>query len=205
MQAQNDRSFDWEICPVKVPTRKGDVIVDRDEGVLRAQVDKIPTLRPAFAKDGTVTAGNASSISDGAASLVLMRQSTAQSLQLAPLARVVCHVNHAQAPEWFTTAPVEAVKKLLAKAGWRVADVDLWEINEAFAVVPLAAIELLGLDDERVNVNGGACVLGHPIGASGARLIVTLIGALKSRGLKRGVATLCIGGGEATAIAIELV
>lgn len=190
-------AFDWEITPVAVVTQ--------DEQPLKAQLDKIPKLKPAFKPDGTVTAANASSISDGAAALLLMRASTAKDLGLAPLARVVGHAGHAQEPRWFTTAPAGAVRKLLARVGWQAADVDLWEINEAFAVVAMAAMRELGLAHEQVNVHGGACALGHPIGATGARLIVTLLGALHHRGLRRGVATLCIGGGEATAVAIEMV
>ncbi|KON81835.1 acetyl-CoA C-acetyltransferase [Azoarcus sp. PA01] len=208
MRAQNaiqDGSFAWEVAPVTVPGRKGDVVVDRDEQPPKAQIDKIAGLKPAFKKDGTVTAANSSSISDGAAALVLMRRSTADKLGLAPLATVQGHATHAQEPQWFTTAPVGAVQKVLAKAGWNVGDVDLWEINEAFAVVTMAAMKELDLPHDRVNVHGGACALGHPIGASGARIIVTLLGALKKYGKKRGVASLCIGGGEATAVAVELV
>ena len=202
--AINDGAFTWEVVPVTVAGRKGEVVVDRDEQPLKAQLDKIGTLKPAFKKDGTVTAANSSSISDGAAALVLMRKSTADKLGLAPLATIVGHATHAQEPQWFTTAPVGAMQKVLAKAGWGVGDVDLWEINEAFAVVTMAAMKELNLPHDKVNVNGGACALGHPIGASGARILVTLIGALRRRGLKRGVASLCIGGGEATAMAIEL-
>jgi len=207
-RAQNaiqDGSFAWEVAPVTVPGRKGDVVVDKDEQPPKAQIDKIAGLKPAFAKDGTVTAANSSSISDGAAALVMMRRSTADKLGLAPLATIVGHATHAQEPQWFTTAPVGAVQKVLAKAGWNVGDVDLWEINEAFAVVTMAAMKELDLPHDRVNVHGGACALGHPIGASGARIIVTLLGALKQYGKKRGVASLCIGGGEATAVAVELV
>lgn len=202
--AINDGAFTWEVTPVIVAGRKGDVVVDKDEQPLKAQLDKIGTLKPAFKKDGTVTAANSSSISDGAAALVLMRKSTADKLGLAPLATIVGHATHAQDPAWFTTAPVGAMQKVLAKAGWGVGDVDLWEINEAFAVVTMAAMKELNLPHDKVNVNGGACALGHPIGASGARILVTLIGALRRRGLKRGVASLCIGGGEATAMAIEV-
>ncbi len=202
--AINGGAFTWEVVPVTVAGRKGEVVVDRDEQPLKAQLDKIGTLKPAFKKDGTVTAANSSSISDGAAALVLMRKSTADKLGLAPLATIVGHATHAQEPQWFTTAPVGAMQKVLAKAGWGVGDVDLWEINEAFAVVTMAAMKELNLPHDKVNVNGGACALGHPIGASGARILVTLIGALRRRGLKRGVASLCIGGGEATAMAIEL-
>ncbi|PKO55254.1 MAG: acetyl-CoA C-acyltransferase, partial [Betaproteobacteria bacterium HGW-Betaproteobacteria-19] len=179
-------------------------VVDKDEQPLKAQLDKIGSLKPAFRKDGTVTAANSSSISDGAAALVLMRKSTAERLGLSPVATIIGHATHAQEPAWFTTAPVGAMQKVLAKAGWGVEDVDLWEINEAFAVVTMAAMKEMKLPHDRVNVNGGACALGHPIGASGARILVTLIGALRAKGLKRGVASLCIGGGEATAMAIEV-
>ncbi|MEO8298111.1 MAG: acetyl-CoA C-acetyltransferase [Burkholderiales bacterium] len=196
--------FDWEVTPVNVPGRGGDKVIQQDEQPLKAQLDKIPGLKPSFAKDGTVTAANSSSISDGAAALVLMRQSTAKARGLQPLAVIRAHANHAQEPAWFTTAPVGAMQKVLAKAGWSTAEVDLWEINEAFAVVTMAAMQELKLPHEKVNMNGGACALGHPIGASGARIVVTLIGALRQQGLKRGVASLCIGGGEATAMAIEL-
>ncbi len=197
-------AFATEITPVTVKGRGGDVLVAIDEGPGRIKLDKIPTLKPAFKKDGTITAASSSSINDGAAARVLMRSSTAQQLGSRPLARIVAHAVHAQAPNWFATAPVGAVHKVLAKAGWSVADVDLWEVNEAFAVVPMALMHELGLSHDIVNVNGGACALGHPIGASGARIMVTLMHALKARGLKKGVATLCIGGGEATAVAIEL-
>lgn len=197
-------AFATEITPVTVKGRGGDVLVSTDEGPGRIKLDKIPTLKPAFKKDGTITAASSSSINDGAAALVLMRSSTAQQLGSQPLARMVAHAVHAQAPNWFATAPVGAVHKVLAKAGWAVTDVDLWEVNEAFAVVPMALMHELGLSHDIVNVNGGACALGHPIGASGARIMVTLIHALQARGLKKGVATLCIGGGEATAVALEL-
>ena len=197
-------AFAKEIIPVTVKGRGGEVLVAIDEGPGRIKLDKIPTLKPAFKKDGTITAASSSSINDGAAALVLMRNSTAQQLGNRPLARIVAHAVHAQAPNWFATAPVGAVHKVLAKAGWTVADVDLWEVNEAFAVVPMALMHELGLSHDIVNVNGGACALGHPIGASGARILVTLIHALQARGLTKGVATLCIGGGEATAIALEL-
>ncbi len=204
-QANTDGSFAWEIAPVTVSGRKGDVVIDKDEQPFKAQLEKIPTLKPAFRKDGTVTAANSSSISDGAAALVMMRASTAAKLGLKPVATMVGHSTFAQEPGLFTTAPVGAMKKLLAKNGWSADSVDLWEINEAFAVVTMAAMHDLGLPHDRVNVHGGACALGHPIGASGARVIVTLIGALKKHGKKRGVASLCIGGGEATAVGIELV
>ena len=197
-------AFAAEITPVTVKGRSGDVLVAIDEGPGRIKLDKIPTLKPAFKKDGTITAASSSSINDGAAALVLMRASTAAQLGSKPLARIVAHAVHAQAPNWFATAPVGAVHKVLSKAGWTVAAVELWEVNEAFAVVPMALMHELGLSHDIVNVNGGACALGHPIGASGARIMVTLIHALQARGLKTGVATLCIGGGEATAVALEL-
>ena len=199
--------FDWEVAPV-APVgklgRSGQDELVHDEQPPKAQIDKIPRLKPAFRQDGTVTAANASSISDGAAALMLMRASTAQQLGVQPLARIVGHANHAQEPRWFSTAPAGTVRKLLTQVGWASHEVDLWEINEAFAVVTLAAMRELDLPHDRVNVHGGACALGHPIGATGARLIVTLLGALRQRGQQRGVATLCIGGGEATAVAIEL-
>jgi acetyl-CoA C-acetyltransferase len=204
-QANSDGSFAWEIAPVTVSGRKGDVVIDKDEQPFKANLEKIPTLKPAFRKDGTVTAANSSSISDGAAALVMMRASTAAKLGLKPVATMVGHSTFAQEPGLFTTAPVGAMKKLLAKNGWSADSVDLWEINEAFAVVTMAAMHDLALPHDKVNVHGGACALGHPIGASGARVIVTLIGALKKHGKKRGVASLCIGGGEATAVGIELV
>ena len=203
-QAKRDGLFQWEIAPVAVPGRGGEKLVNEDEAPGKVQLDKISTLKPAFAKDGTVTAANSSSISDGAAALVLMRQSTARERGLAPLAVIHGHATHAQEPAWFTTAPVGAIQKLLAKVGWQAGDVDLWEINEAFAVVTMATMRELSLPHERVNVHGGACALGHPIGATGARIIVTLLGALRARQLRRGVASLCIGGGEATALALEL-
>jgi acetyl-CoA C-acetyltransferase len=179
-------------------------VVRHDEQPAKARLDKIAGLKPAFKKDGTITAANASSISDGAAALVLMRASTAAQRGVAPLARIVAHAVHAQAPEWFATAPAGAIRKVLAQAGWTPAQVDLWEVNEAFAAVTMAAMHEFNLPHEIVNVHGGACALGHPIGASGARIVVTLLGALRKRGLKRGVAALCIGGGEATALAVEL-
>lgn len=202
--ANGDGSFDWEIAPVTVSGRKGDVVVNKDEGPFAVNVDKIPTLKPAFAKDGTVTPANSSSISDGAAALVLMRASQAEKLGLAPIARIVGHATHAHTPALFPTAPVGAMQKLLAKAGWTTDQVDLYEINEAFAVVTMAAMHDMKLPAEKVNIHGGACALGHPIGASGARIVVTLLGALKKYGMKRGVASLCIGGGEATALAVEM-
>jgi acetyl-CoA C-acetyltransferase len=197
-------AFAAEITPVTVKTRAGDVVVSIDEGPGKVKLDKIAGLKPAFKKDGTITAASSSSINDGAAALVLSRESTAKQLGAKPIARIVGHATFAQEPEWFTTAPVGAVNKLLKKIGWTVKDVDLWEVNEAFAVVPMAAMTELGISHDIVNVNGGACALGHPIGASGARIIVTLMYALKARGLKKGIATLCIGGGEGTALAIEL-
>ena len=198
-------AFKDEIAPVTVKDRKGERVVDTDEGPGKINIDKIPTLKPAFKKDGTVTAAASSSINDGAAAMVLMRESTAKKLGCKPLARIVAHATHAQEPEWFSTAPIGASEKVLAKAGWKTDDVDLWEINEAFAVVPMALMHDMKVPHDKVNVNGGACALGHPIGASGARIMVTLIHALKSRGLKKGIATLCIGGGEATAVALEMV
>ena len=198
-------AFQAEITPVTVKTRAGETVVSIDEGPGKVKLDKITSLKPAFKKDGTVTAASSSSINDGAAAMVLMRESTANKLGCKPLARIVSHATHAQEPEWFATAPVGATEKALAKAGWKVEDVDLWEVNEAFAVVPMALMHDLKVPHDKVNVNGGACALGHPIGASGARIMVTLIHALKARGLKKGVATLCIGGGEGTAVALELV
>jgi acetyl-CoA C-acetyltransferase len=194
-----------EITPVVVKGRAGDTVISIDEGPGRIKLDKIAGLRPAFKKDGTITAASSSSINDGAAALVLMRQSTADKGNVKPLARIVSHATYAQEPNWFATAPLGATQKALAKAGWTAKDVQLWEINEAFAVVPMALMTELSLSHDIVNVNGGACALGHPIGASGARIIVTLIYAMQARGLKRGLATLCIGGGEATAMAIELI
>lgn len=204
LRAQENGAFDHEITPVTVKSRKGDIVVEQDEQPRNARPDKIPSLRPAFAKDGTVTAANASSISDGAAALVLMRESDAKAKGLTIRARIVGHQSHAHEPGWFTTAPVPAMQKLIDKIGWAVDDVDLWEINEAFAVVSLAAIHDLKIDADKVNIHGGACALGHPIGASGARILVTLLHALEHTSTKRGVASLCIGGGEATAMAIEI-
>jgi acetyl-CoA C-acetyltransferase len=202
--ANEDGSFSWEIAPVTLPGKAGDTVIKFDEQPFKAKLDKIPGLKPAFKKDGTITAANASSISDGAAALVLMRESTARQMGVAPIARIVSHAVHAQAPDWFTTAPVGAIEKVLKKAGWDAKSVNLWEVNEAFAAVTMAAMAEFKLPHEIVNVHGGACALGHPIGASGARIVVTLLGALRQRGLKRGVAALCIGGGEATAMAVEL-
>ncbi|MBB1471640.1 MULTISPECIES: acetyl-CoA C-acyltransferase [unclassified Luteimonas] len=203
-QAQASGAYRDEIAPVTVKSRKGEVVVDSDEEPGRIDVGKIPGLRPAFGKDGLLTAASSSKISDGAAAVVLMSADEAARRGIAPLARIVAHAGHAQAPEWFTTAPVKAISSVLAKAGWTVADVDLFEINEAFACVAMAPMHDLDIPHAKVNVNGGACALGHPIGASGARLVVTLLHALKASGGKRGVASLCIGGGEATAIAVEL-
>jgi acetyl-CoA C-acetyltransferase len=203
-QANREGWFAWEITPIAIKAGKEEKFVETDEQPFKANIEKIPSLKPAFRKDGTVTAANSSSISDGAAALVMMRRSAAERRGLAPLATVVGHATHAQEPALFTTAPVGAIRKLFERTGWRAADVDLYEINEAFAVVTMAAMKEHGLPHEKVNVHGGACALGHPIGASGARILVTLIGALRKRGLKRGVASLCIGGGEATAMAIEL-
>ena len=204
-QANEDGSFDWEVAPVTLPGKGGDTVVKWDEQPFKAKLDKIPSLKPAFRQDGTITAANASSISDGAAALVLMRESTARQMGCTPLARVVSHAVYAQAPEWFATAPAGAIRKALEKAAWQAGQVDLWEVNEAFAAVTMAAMDEFKLPHDIVNVHGGACALGHPIGASGARIIVTLLGALRKRGLKRGVAALCIGGGEATAVAVEMV
>ncbi|MCW5633169.1 MAG: acetyl-CoA C-acyltransferase [Rubrivivax sp.] len=203
-KANEDGSFDWEIAPVTVPGKAGDAVVKLDEQPFKAKLDKIPSLKPAFKKDGTITAANASSISDGAAALVLMRAGTAAQRGLKPVARIVSHAVHAQAPEWFSTAPAGAIAKALKKAGWHPGQVDLWEVNEAFAAVTMAAMAEYKLPHDIVNVHGGACALGHPIGASGARIVVTLLGALRKRGLKRGMAALCIGGGEATAMAVEM-
>ncbi|PPE65706.1 acetyl-CoA C-acyltransferase [Caldimonas caldifontis] len=204
-RANEDGSFDWEMAPVTLAGKGGEVKISKDEQPAKAKLDKIPGLKPAFKKDGSITAATSSSISDGAAALVLMRQSTAARLGVTPVARIVAHSMHAQAPEWFTTAPVGAIDKVLKKAGWAAKDVDLWEVNEAFAAVTMAAMAEHKLPHDKVNINGGAVALGHPIGASGARIVVTLLGALRKHGLKKGVASLCIGGGEATAMAVELV
>lgn len=198
-------AFAGEVVPVTVSTRAGDVVVEHDEAPSKGRPDKIPQLKPAFAKDGTITAATSSSISDGAAALVLTRASVAEAKGLAPVARIIATAAHAQAPAEFTTAPIPAIKKVLERAGWSVDDVDLFEVNEAFACVAMFAMRDLGIPHEKINVNGGGTALGHPIGASGARIIVTLLGALKAQGKKRGVASLCIGGGEATAVAVELV
>jgi len=214
--ANEDGSFDWEMAPVSMPAKQrsaagaagaagaAQTVVKWDEQPFKAKLEKIPSLKPAFRPDGTITAANASSISDGAAALVLVRESTALQMGLKPIARVVAHAVHAQAPEWFSTAPAGAIQKVLKKAGWQAQQVDLWEVNEAFAAVTMAAMVEFKLPHEIVNVHGGACALGHPIGASGARIVVTLLGALRKQGKKRGIAALCIGGGEATALAVEL-
>ena len=202
--ANKNGTFAWEITPLNVKAGKDERFMEMDESPFKANIEKIPTLKPAFKKDGSVTAANSSSISDGGAALVMMRRSTADKLGVAPLATVIGHSTHAQEPGWFTTAPVGAIKKLYDKTGWNAASADLYEINEAFAVVTMAAMKEHGLPHEKVNIHGGACALGHPIGASGARILVTLIGALRKTGGKRGIASLCIGGGEATAMALEL-
>ena len=201
--ATKNGKFKREITPITVKGKKGDVVIDTDQLPREAMPEKIPTLKPAFSKDGTVTAANASAISDGAAALVLMKESEAKKRGLKPLAKIVASSSHAHEPEYFTTAPVPAMRKTLAKAGWKVEDVDLWEVNEAFAVVPMIAMKELGISHDRVNVNGGACAMGHPIGASGARVLITLIAAMEDRGAKKGGASLCIGGGEGIAMAIE--
>jgi acetyl-CoA C-acetyltransferase len=203
--AASNGAFKWEIAPVTVSTRAGDIVVDKDERPLKSKAEKIPALKPAFGKDGTITAASSSGNADGAAALVLMRESTAKKVGCKPIARIMGHARHSQEPEWFTTAPVGAIQKLYSKVGWSTAEVDLFEINEAFAAVAMAAMKEHNIPHDKINVHGGACALGHPIGASGARIIVTLLGALKAKGGKRGVASLCIGGGEATAIAVELV
>ncbi len=204
-QASEDGSFKWEITPVTIKGRKGDTVVDVDEAPFKAMPEKIPTLKPAFKKDGTITAANASSISDGASAMVVMRESAAQKLGATPIARIVAHSQHSHEPSWFTTAPVGAIQKLFDKTGWSADDVDLYEINEAFAVVTMAAMADLKLPHDKVNIHGGATALGHPIGASGARLVTTLVGALRKTGGRRGIASLCIGGGEAVALAIEMI
>ena len=204
-RANEDGSFDWEMAPVTLAGKAGDTLIKFDEQPFKAKLDKIPGLKPAFKKDGTITAATSSSISDGAAALVLMRESTAAKLGVTPLARIRAHAVHAQAPNWFATAPAGAIEKVLKQTGWAAKDVDLWEVNEAFAAVTLAAMSEFKLPHEIVNVHGGAVALGHPIGASGARIVVTLLGALRQRNLKKGVAALCIGGGEATALALELI
>jgi acetyl-CoA C-acetyltransferase len=203
-KATETGAFAAEITPVTVKDRAGERVIAIDEGPGKVKLDKIPQLKPAFKKDGTITAASSSSINDGAAALVMMKESTAARVGAKAIARIVGHATFAQEPQWFTTAPVGAVQRLLAKTGWKVGEVDLWEVNEAFAVVPMALMEELKVSHDIVNVNGGACALGHPIGASGARIMVTLIHALKARGGKRGIATLCIGGGEGTAVALEL-
>jgi acetyl-CoA C-acetyltransferase len=202
-RATRDGDFKREITPVTISGRKGDVVVDTDELPRKAMPEKIPSLRPAFSKDGTVTAANASAISDGAAALIMMRLSEAERRGLKPIAKIVATAAHAHEPAYFTTAPVPAMRKVVERAGWQIGDVDLWEINEAFAVVPMIAMKELGISHDIINVNGGACALGHPIGASGARIMVTLLAALEKHGKTKGVASLCIGGGEATAVAVE--
>ena len=203
--ATESGAFAVEITPVTVKDRAGERVISIDEGPGKVKLDKVKTLKPAFKKDGTITAASSSSINDGAAALVMMRESTAKKLGCTPLARIASHATFAQEPEWFTTAPVGATQQALARAGWKVSDIDLWEVNEAFAVVPMALMHELKVPHEIVNINGGACALGHPIGASGARIIVTLLHALKAKGLKKGLATLCIGGGEGTAMALEMI
>jgi acetyl-CoA C-acetyltransferase len=205
LAAVEGTNFNNEIAPVTVKDRKGERVVEKDETPFSCDIKKIPTLKPAFAKDGTVTAASSSSISDGAAALLVASAAAVRQHNLKPLARIVAYASHAQAPEWFTTAPVGAIQAVLAKTGWAAGDVDLYEINEAFACVTMAAIHDIGLDHAKVNVNGGACALGHPIGATGARILTTLVHALRNRNLKRGIASLCIGGGEATALAVEIV
>ena len=204
LAANKDGSFAWEIAPVTIKGKGGDTVIDTDEQPFKAKLDKIPGLKPAFKKDGTITAANASSISDGAAALVLMRASTAAAKGLKPIARIVAHSTFAHAPEWFTTAPVGAIGEVLEKSNWKAGDVDLWEVNEAFAAVTMAAMKEFDLPHSKVNIHGGACALGHPIGASGARILVTLLGALRKTGGKKGVASLCIGGGEAVAVSVEM-
>ena len=204
-KAAADGAFDWEVTPITLKTRKGDVVVSADEGPQKIDTAKIPNLRPAFKKDGTITAASSSSINDGAAALVLACASKVEALGLTPLARIVGHAAYAGAPDWFTTAPVYAKQRLFDKTGWTMDDVDLFEINEAFACVPMAAMAELGIERDRLNVHGGAVAIGHPIGASGARILVSLLGAMKAQTAKRGVASICIGGGEATAIALEIV
>ena len=201
--AVEDGTFAPEIEPITVTTRKGDIVVETDEQPHNANIEKIPQLKPAFRKGGTVTPANSSSISDGAAALVLMRRSEAEKRGLAPIAVIHAHATHAQAPNWFTTAPIGAIEKVLDKSGWAKDDVDLFEVNEAFAVVTMAAMRDLDIPHDKINVHGGACALGHPVGASGARIVVTLLNALKKYDLKKGVASLCIGGGEATALSVE--
>ena len=204
-QANENGTFDVEIVPVKVLNKKSEIIINKDEQPFKANIAKIPTLKAAFRKNGTVTAANSSSISDGASSVVLMKESEANRRGLQPLARIVTHSTNSQEPKWFTTAPIGAIEKVLSKAGWNKSDVDLFEVNEAFAVVPMAVMKDLGIPHDIINIFGGACALGHPVGASGSRIVTTLINALNKKGLKKGVASLCIGGGEATALALEIV
>lgn len=204
-QATREKSFQTEITPLTVTTRQGEIKIEQDELPDIAKLDNIPKLKPAFGPEGTITAANSSSISDGAAAVILMSESEAKKHNLNPLAKLVAHATHSQEPHWFTTAPIGAIQKVLAKTGWNVKDVDLFEINEAFAVVTLAAMRELNIPHEKINIHGGACALGHPLGATGARILVTLINALRKKNLKRGVAALCIGGGEATAVAVEII
>ena len=204
LKANQDGSFDWEMAGVTIKGKGGDTVITKDEQPFKAKLDKIPGLKPAFKKDGTITAANASSISDGAAALVVMRQSTAEKRGIRPIARIVAHSTFAHEPEWFTTAPVGAIRKVLEKSGWAAGAVDLWEVNEAFAAVTMAAMKEFDLPHSKVNIHGGACALGHPIGASGARILVTLLGGLRKTGGKKGVASLCIGGGEAVAVSVEM-
>jgi acetyl-CoA C-acetyltransferase len=205
LAAVESGAFAAELTPVTVKSRKGDVVVSKDETPFTCDIARIPTLKPAFRKDGAVTAASSSSISDGAAAAILTRESIARARGLKPLARIVSYASHAQEPEWFTTAPAGAIRKALQLAGWEANSVDLWEVNEAFAAVAMAAARDIGIDHVHLNVNGGACALGHPVGATGARIVATLVHALRARGGKRGVAALCIGGGEATAMALEIV
>jgi len=204
MDANNNGTFDWEIVPVEVKNRKGSIIVSKDEQPFKSNLDKISSLKPAFVKDGTVTAANSSSISDGASSVAVVSKAFIESKGLSPLAKIIAHTTHSQEPKWFTTAPVGAIGKLLEKTNWTVDEVDLFEVNEAFSVVAMSAMKEIGISHEKLNVHGGACALGHPVGASGSRIVTTLIGALKKNNLKKGIASLCIGGGEAVAMAIEL-
>ena len=204
IDANNNGTFDWEIVPVKVKNRKGSIIVSKDEQPFKSNLDKISSLKPAFVKDGTVTAANSSSISDGASSVAVASKAFIESKGLSPLAKIIAHTTHSQEPKWFTTAPVGAIGKLLEKTNWTVDEVDLFEVNEAFSVVAMSAMKEIGISHEKLNIHGGACALGHPVGASGSRIVTTLIGALKKNNLKKGIASLCIGGGEAVAMAIEL-
>ena len=204
-KANEDGTFETEIVPIKVLNRKNEIIINKDEQPFKSDITKIPTLRPAFRKNGTVTAANSSSISDGASSVILMLESEAQKRGIKPLARIIDHSTNSQEPKWFTTAPIGAIEKVLEKSGWKKTDVDLFEVNEAFAVVPMAVMKDIGISNDILNIYGGACALGHPVGASGARIVTTLINALKKNNLKKGVASLCIGGGEATALTLEII